>query len=140
MTIFLTSLFSRQILSCSPTCSPSNSCPLLSLIVIACACAYTHIFLDIAFSVLLMLLVCLFSGLTLQHCTNNWYDFFPWEDHRSCSLLFSVVLVLSVGLRPHELLCQEHWQVVLVPPMFDSIKWCVCLHSCVCMRGEEVFF
>ena len=81
--------------SYTPLYSPSNTWPIFSLIIIACMCVctylYTHryIFLSMTCSVGTVLLVCIFSGLTIGHWIASWCAFL-WRRPPLLSQLSSV--------------------------------------------------
>ena len=88
ITIFLPSLSCLQTLSHLSPDSPSNSV-FFMLICITYIYAYTNIFLNILYSVCIMLLVCMFSELTICH-SEPISVFFPEENPSPHSQLSSV--------------------------------------------------
>lgn len=102
------SVLSLQTLPCTALCFLLNSWPLSSLTVARCIYwyVYTYILLNIICSVCVMLLVCMFSGLTIWHWIASWWTlplgkldfspFFTLPPH-GCGVPFLYCWLLGVG-------------------------------------------
>lgn len=126
--IFLPFFFSLQTLPYIPPRSLSNLWSPYSLIIIACiyVISHTYLFLNITFSAHVLLLVCVFLGLTIWNCTNQWLAL-PQKSTSPAPHCPQLPVILCVGLRPHGL-CPVHFSmstgIILVQCVFgQSWEW-----------------